>query len=136
MTDSVYILVAEDDEDDRYLLKTVFEEVAPGTQIIFVENGILLLKHFSDFEQGIITTLPTLMIVDINMPKKNGKEAVEELVGKSYFKKFPTVFFSTTSSASEEKKCYDLGVSGYYVKPSNYSSLLELAKKFVEMSSK
>jgi CheY-like chemotaxis protein len=134
MVEVDYILFAEDDEDDRYLIKTAFEEVAGNIKLLFVENGIELLQHFKDYDDGKVKRLPALMVVDINMPKKNGKEAIEELLPKDYFKKFPTVFFSTTSSASEERKCYELGINGYFVKPSDYASLLKLVETFRDIA--
>jgi CheY-like chemotaxis protein len=129
-----YILIAEDDEDDRFLLSSAFREVARDCDLIFVTNGIELLEHFKKIDQGILSDLPSLLIVDLNMPKKNGKEAIQELVKKDYFRRFPTVIFSTTGNELERSRCTALGVDDYFVKPSNYGALLNIVAQFREMS--
>jgi CheY-like chemotaxis protein len=128
--DNDYILIAEDDADDRFLLQSAFREVAKNVRLIFVENGIELLEHFERVEHGEILKLPLLLILDLNMPKKNGREAVKELKKKEYFNSFKTLILSTTSNEFEKKKCVELGVTDYYVKPSNYSSLIEMVTQF------
>jgi CheY-like chemotaxis protein len=125
-----YILIAEDDADDRFLLQSAFKEMAKNIQLVFVENGIELLEHFEMVEQGKILKLPLLLILDLNMPKKNGREALKELKKKEYFTSFKTLIFSTTANELEKRKCLELGVSDYYVKPSNYSILLEMVSQF------
>lgn len=127
-----YILIAEDDEDDQFLLSSAFNEVLNDIRLIFVENGIELINHFKKFEQGLVE-LPSLMIVDLNMPKKNGKEAIKELVDKSYFRSFPTIIFSTTGNEMEKSRCKELGIDDFFVKPSNYNSLLNIVSHFKEM---
>jgi len=128
-----YILIAEDDEDDQFLLVSAFKEVLNDVELIFVENGIELINHFKKYDQGLITTLPSLMIVDLNMPKKNGKEAIKELLDKPYFRSFPTIIFSTTGNEIEKSRCRELGIDDFFVKPSNYNSLLSIVSHFREM---
>jgi len=129
-----YILIAEDDEDDQFLIRSAFKEVSDDTELIFVENGIELIEHFSKFDKGVITTLPSLLIVDLNMPRKNGKEAISELRNKSYFSSFPTIIFSTTGNEIEKNKCKELGIHNFFVKPSDYNILLTIVSKFREMA--
>ena len=125
-----YILIAEDDEDDQFLLRSAFDEVKCNVDLVFVNNGIDLLNHFRKIENGNIPSFPLLLVVDLNMPKKNGKEAITELSAKSYFQDFSTIIFSTTSNDAEKNKCRELGVSGFYVKPSNYKDLIEVVNTF------
>lgn len=129
-----YILIAEDDEDDQFLLKTAFTELVPGVELFFVSNGLDILNHFKKFESGSIKYLPSLLIVDLNMPKKNGSEAIKELVTKSYFKNFHTLVFSTTGSELERKRCSEIGIKEFFVKPSSYNELLNLVKQFGELA--
>ncbi len=125
-----YILIAEDDEDDQFLLRSAFMEISCDIDLVFVANGIDLLNHFREFDNGTIKKLPSLLVVDLNMPKKNGKEAIRELSCKDYFKDFTTIIFSTTSNDTEKNKCKDLGVNDFFVKPSNYKDLMELVNTF------
>ncbi len=125
-----YILIAEDDEDDRMLLKSAFAESSENISLVFVENGVELIEHFTKIENGIISALPSLLILDLNMPKKNGKEVLAELREKEYFKKFKTVIFSTTSCETEKGKCREYGIAAYYVKPTGYKALLQIVIDF------
>jgi CheY-like chemotaxis protein len=127
---SKYILIAEDDEDDQLLLSSAFREISEGTELIFVENGIELLEYFKKFDEGAVNSLPSLLIVDLNMPKKNGKEAIRELIDKNYFRSFPTIVFSTTGNEIEKSRCKELGIDDFFVKPSNYDSLLSIVTQF------
>ena len=129
-----YILIAEDDEDDRMLLVSAFRDLSEKIELIFVENGIELLNHFRKIDEGVVPKLPSLLIVDLNMPKKNGKEAIGELTGKSYFKRFPTIIFSTTGNEFEKNRCRELGIEKFFVKPSNYSGLLGVVNQFRELA--
>lgn len=125
-----YILIAEDDEDDRMLLKSAFVETSEDITLVFVENGVELIEHFVKIENGLIPSLPSLLILDLNMPKKNGKEVLAELREKDYFDKFNTVIFSTTSFESEKGKCRESGIAAYYVKPTGYKALLQIVEDF------
>lgn len=125
-----YILIAEDDEDDQFLLKSAFSEIDYHVDLIFVNNGIDLLNHFREVDNGSISKLPLLLVVDLNMPKKNGKEAIRELSTRQYFKDFTTIIFSTTSNDAEKNKCRELGVNDFFVKPSNYKELIEVVNTF------
>lgn len=125
-----YILIAEDDEDDQFLLKSAFTEIDYDIDLVFVNNGIDLLDHFRKFDSGVISRLPLLLVVDLNMPKKNGKESIRELSARSYFRDFTTIVFSTTSNDAEKNKCRELGIDKFFVKPSNYKDLIEVVNTF------
>ena len=125
-----YILIAEDDEDDRLLLASAFQDSKVTEKIIFVNNGVEVLKHFENIESGNLLLLPSLLILDLNMPKINGKQVLSELNLKSYFNQFNTVMFSTTSCENEMQNCMDLGISKYFVKPTGYQALLDVVNQF------
>ena len=129
-----YILIAEDDEDDQFLLRLAFKEVSEGSNLVFVQNGIDLLNHFKAIEQGLIVGLPSLLIVDLNMPKKNGREAIKELSQKKdIYTQFPTIIFSTTGNEIERSRCEELGISNFFVKPAEYNQLVLLVTQFKEI---
>jgi CheY-like chemotaxis protein len=125
-----YILIAEDDEDDQLLLLSAFREISHDSELVFVGNGIELLDYFRKIDEGQVAGLPSLLIVDLNMPKKNGREAIKELLDKEYFDKFPTIIFSTTGNELERSRCRDLGIHDFYVKPSNFQSLKQIVVTF------
>jgi len=133
MKNKKYILIAEDDEDDQFLLASAFKEISKETELVFVENGIELVDHFRKYDEGIIN-LPALLIVDLNMPRKNGKEAIRELMNKTYFRSFKTIVFSTTGNEIEKMKCREMGINDFFVKPSDYTSLLNVVTEFKKMA--
>ena len=129
-----YILIAEDDLDDRFILKTAFKEMNNEDNTEFVENGEDLMNLLtSKTHSGITAHFPDLILLDLNMPKKDGRETLKELKSHPIFKVIPVVVFTTTIKDSEIIKCYDLGANTYITKPASYQSLLgvlEIIRKY------
>ena len=123
---NLQILIAEDDADDRYLIGTAFTEKGYSEKIDFVENGVELLNYL----ENILVTypdeknLPCVILLDLNMPKKDGREALKELKQHPIFKKIPVIVFTTTKNEIEIKRCYELGANSYVVKPLTFDELL------------
>lgn len=123
---NLQILIAEDDADDRYLIGTAFTEKGYSEKIEFVENGVELLSYL---ENILVTNpdeknLPCVILLDLNMPKKDGREALKELKQHPTFKKIPVIVFTTTKNEIEIKRCYELGANSYVVKPLTFDELL------------
>jgi len=125
------ILIAEDDADDRYLLQTAFEEVGCSEKIDFVENGIEVLNYLDNIaaSNGVeIKVLPGFILLDLNMPKKDGREVLKELKQHPVFKKIPVIVFTTTKNEIEIKRCYELGANSYIIKPISFDALLKVVE--------
>ncbi len=122
-----YILIAEDDADDRFLLETAFKECGFQDRLIFVENGVELIQYLSGVEckTDLDKKLPGFILLDLNMPKKDGREALKEIKENPEFRKIPIVVFTTTKSENEINRCYDLGANSYVVKPTNFDELVK-----------
>ena len=124
---SPQILIAEDDADDRYLIGTAFAEKGYSEKIDFVENGVELLNYLDDIlsaENGDDKNFPCVILLDLNMPKKDGREVLKELKQHPIFKKIPVIVFTTTKNEIEIKRCYELGANSYVVKPLTFDDLL------------
>jgi CheY-like chemotaxis protein len=119
------ILVAEDDQDDRFFLEAAFTEVGDEGVLAFVENGVEVLD-FLEKKLKQRAELPDMIILDLNMPKKNGKETLSELKKNPLFEKIPVVIYTTTCNDVEVRLCYELGASTYIVKPSDYDQIREV----------
>jgi CheY-like chemotaxis protein len=125
------ILIAEDDADDRYLLQTAFSEIGFPEQIDFVENGIEVMTYLdniytsNNMEER---ALPGFILLDLNMPKKDGREVLKELKQHPVFKKIPIIVFTTTKNEIEIKRCYELGANSYVVKPISFDALLKVVE--------
>lgn len=129
--DKLFILIAEDDADDRFLFKTAFEEKGYEDDIEFVENGIELLKFLYSIEEKNPKErqYPSFILLDLNMPKKDGREVLKEIKQHPEFKKIPVVVFTTTNSENEIRRCYELGANTYVVKPVSFDSLLKVVEE-------
>jgi len=124
-----YILIAEDDADDRFLLKTAFEESGYKNTLKFVENGVELIKHLKEVTQRKNNDeYPGFILLDLNMPKKDGREVLKEIKENKVFKKIPVIVFTTTKNENEISKCYELGANSYVVKPLVFDELVHIIK--------
>ena len=122
-----YILIAEDDPDDRFLFKTAFEKGGYHNVVKFVENGVELIEHLKEVtEQKTKNEFPAFILLDLNMPKKDGREVLKEIKEHKVFKKIPIIVFSTTKNENEISKCYELGANSYVVKPLIFDELVKI----------
>ena len=125
------ILIAEDDADDRYLIQTAFSEIGYPEQIDFVENGIEVLSYLDNIyasNKNEDKALPGFILLDLNMPKKDGREVLKELKQHPVFKKIPVIVFTTTKNEIEIRRCYELGANSYVVKPISFDALLKVVE--------
>jgi len=121
-----FILIAEDDADDRFLLQTAFREKGYPEKVEFVENGVELMDFLDALQQksGGSHFLPGFILLDLNMPKKDGRQALKEMKQHPVFKRIPVIVFTTTKNENEIKRCYELGANTYVVKPISFDALL------------
>ena len=128
MSTKFFILIAEDDADDRFLLDTAFTECGYKDEISFVENGVELLELLRglNFQKSVDKKFPGFILLDLNMPKKDGREALKEIKEDPDLKKIPVVVFTTTKNENEIKRCYELGANTYIVKPASFDELVKV----------
>lgn len=125
-----YILIAEDDEDDVMLMRSAFLDVFPTIRIEFVKDGVELLEYLENIEDG---RYPSLLVLDLNMPKKNGREVLADIHTKDYFSKFKTVILSTTNKEATNFSLHEFAIHDFYVKPTSYEGLSEIVVNFCEI---
>ncbi len=127
-----HILIAEDDIDDRFMLKEAFEETGTLQTLSFVEDGMelmdYLLKRGKHLDRK--NRLPGLILLDLNMPKKDGREAISEIKNNPEFCHIPIVIFTTSKSQEDMQQAYMLGASCFIVKPVSFEGLLEIIRTF------
>lgn len=132
---SIVILIADDDAEDRMLLKEALEENRLKNTIQFVENGEELMDYlyhkgrFADIEKY---STPGLILLDLNMPKKDGREALKEIKEDSHLRLIPVVVLTTSKAEEDILNTYDLGVSSYITKPVTFGSLVDTMKKLTQ----
>lgn len=126
---TVIILIAEDDAEDRMLAKEALEESSLVNRIEFVENGDQLLDYLHNkppYESKIDNPTPGLIILDLNMPKKDGREALKEIKSDSVLRRIPVVVLSTSNADEDIMETYNLGVNSFITKPVTYKALVEI----------
>lgn len=125
------ILMAEDDPDDRMLSLEALEEAHLANEIHFVENGEELmdyLKHRGKYKDAENSPRPGLILLDLNMPKKDGREALEEIKADPSLRMIPIVVLTTSKAEEDILRSYNLGVSGYITKPVGFEELISVMK--------
>ncbi|MES2702340.1 MAG: response regulator [Bacteroidota bacterium] len=124
--EEIFILIAEDDADDRFLLQSAFEENGYCDKLQFVENGVEILEFLNVLLQdGNGAKMPRFILLDLNMPKKDGREVLKEIKQNPLLKKIPVIIFSTTNNEQEMRRCYELGANSYITKPNSFESLIK-----------
>jgi len=124
--EDIFILIAEDDADDRFLLRSAFEENGYKDRLEFVENGVEMIEHLQQLAAaGGEVQLPRFILLDLNMPKKDGREVLKEIKQNYNLSKIPVIIFSTTNNEQEMRRCYELGANSYITKPNSFESLIK-----------
>lgn len=124
------ILYAEDDLDDVFMIRQAFEQYDGGTRLIHAANGYEALEELNACRKE--HRLPCLIVLDINMPGMNGREALVRIRESEDFKNIPAVLFTTSSSELDKAFAKKWGAE-FVTKPLVFSELQELAKKFVSL---
>lgn len=117
------ILIADDDADDRALASIAFKELNTGHELDFVTDGQelmdYLIKRVNDKKP-----LPDLILLDLNMPRKDGRVALKEIKNHPMLRHLDVIIFSTSASEDDKKNTLANGARNYFVKPSDYSKLI------------
>lgn len=117
------ILVAEDDEDDYYLLEMAFRELDLLHNLYHVRNGAELITYLSAAVNK-KQELPDLILLDINMPKLNGIEALERIRSDKSYINVPVVIYSTSNSDEQKAQCLELGARDFITKGSSFDKIV------------
>lgn len=124
----ITILMADDDPDDRFLAQEAFVENKLANDLRFVEDGEELMKYLNKEGQYEDAPTPGLILLDLNMPKKDGRAALKEIKESEKLRRIPIVVLTTSKSEADILKSYDLGVSSFISKPVTFESLVETIK--------
>ncbi len=125
---SFNLTIADDDEDDLDLFEKAFTEIAPSFQINKAHGSDDLMKKLLE-----ATTLPDLVILDLNMPAKNGFEILKEIRFHEKLSKLPVMVYSTTANEEQVAKTFELGANMYIQKPNNFQGIKILIEKILRM---
>jgi CheY-like chemotaxis protein len=141
----ITILMADDDVDDRMLTKEALDESRVRNNLYFVEDGEELLDYLNrrgKFADALQSPRPGLILLDLNMPKKDGREALREIKADPDLRRIPVVIMTTSKAEEDVYRSYDLGANSFITKPVTFERLVELMRtlgqywiEFVELPS-
>ncbi|MFN8576149.1 MAG: response regulator [Candidatus Sericytochromatia bacterium] len=129
------ILMADDNADDRFLTKEAFYEAKINYKMDFVENGeelIDFLNRNNKYSHLKNEVLPNLILLDLNMPKKDGREALKEIKSNENLKKIPVVILTTSKAEEDITKTYSLGANSFISKPISFDEFVDVVKVFAK----
>jgi CheY-like chemotaxis protein len=117
------IVIVDDDADDREIIRDAFVSAIEEQEYVFIENGDRLLEYL---EQQVENYVPSLIMLDLNMPGKDGRETLKEIKTNTRFQHIPTIVFTTSSSHRDKQTVYDMGANCFITKPDTFNKLIEL----------
>lgn len=125
----MYIILADDDGDDRELFTEAMEDVGKNIKLETVSDGEGLMNLLKSKD-----VLPDLIFVDLNMPNKNGKECLREIRGSDLLRHIPVIIYSTSSSPRDIEETFEKGANLYVTKPSTFADLKQITSTVINMN--
>ena len=129
----VTILMADDSSDDRFLAREALRESLVVNDLREVEDGEELMDYLCRrgvYADPASSPRPGLILLDLNMPRKSGREALEEIKEDENLRRIPIVVLTTSEDEADIIASYDLGVSSFITKPVTFERLVEIMKAF------
>ncbi len=120
------ILVAEDDEDDRLLIGGALARTPAQPDVRYVTDGRELLDYLrrqGRWVEPATSPVPDLVLLDLNMPRVNGREALRALKQDPSLRRLPVVVFTTSEDLRDVQACYEAGANAFVTKPSSLEEL-------------
>jgi CheY-like chemotaxis protein len=128
------ILLADDDEEDRELARDALQNSRLANEMNFVHDGQDLLdylRHEGRWTQE-DAPRPGIILLDLNMPKKDGREALQEIKADESLRRIPVVVLTTSKDEADVLSTYDLGVSSFITKPVTFGGLVDVMKTWTQ----
>lgn len=127
----ITILMADDDPDDRMLTGEALEESLLANDLHFVEDGEELMDYLhcrGKYSDPASAPKPGVILLDLNMPKKDGREALKEIKSDPNLKRIPIVVMTTSKVEQDILRSYDLGANSYITKPVTFDGLVDVIR--------
>ena len=127
----ITILMADDDPDDRQLTKEAFEESRLGNDLRFVEDGVELLDYLNrrgKFSNPADSPRPSIILLDLNMPRKDGREALKEIKADPRFRTIRVLIMTTSKLEEDIARSYTLSAASYIAKPITFEGLVDVVQ--------
>ena len=130
-TKPVTILMADDDDEDYMLTAEALREAMIINTLYRVKNGEELMEYLllkGKYTSRVDFPLPSLILLDLNMPRKDGREALKEIEAHADLRKIPVVVLTTSDAKEDISRCYEIGANSYITKPVTFDGLVKALK--------
>ncbi|WP_315815152.1 response regulator [Paraflavitalea speifideaquila] len=118
------ILLVDDDSEDQFLMQEAFSDNGIGDSLLFADNGESAIELL---QQLPTQQLPSLIVMDLNMPRMNGRETLSFLKQHPRFHTIPVIIFSTSVNDLERTRCKEIGAAAYITKPTTFTECQQIA---------
>ncbi len=128
----ITILMADDDEEDRMMTKKAWENSRLANDLHFVEDGEELMEYLrrsGDYTDPEDSPRPGLILLDLNMPKMDGREALKEIKSTQELRRIPVVVMTTSKAEEDICRSYDLGANSHITKPVTFDGLVNIIQQ-------
>jgi len=125
------VLMADDDEDDLLLVRNAFSLAGIPIELRSVPDGEELVEYLlrrNKYKDTDLFPEPSLVLLDLNMPKKDGREVLAEIKAHPVLRQIPVVVLTTSREQVDIQKCYEMGASSYVTKPNGFNALVDVLK--------
>jgi CheY-like chemotaxis protein len=127
----ITLLMADDDEDDRLMAREALTESRLTNPLYFVHDGEELMDYLyrrGKYADPVRYPFPGLILLDLNMPRKDGREALREIRADPNLRRIPVVVLTTSAAEEDVLRSYELGVNSFIVKPVTFDALVEVMR--------
>ncbi len=128
--DTIHVLLADDDADDRLFFKEAFEEIKIKTLVKIVNDGIELMEYLTQPD----AILPHVLFLDLNMPRKSGIECLNEIKQIDYLKDIAVAIYSTSASEADIEETFVKGANVYIRKPNDFNALKKILTEVITVN--
>jgi CheY-like chemotaxis protein len=125
------IIVADDDEGERFLIQKAMEDGGVESELLFVEDGDVLIERLTTqlaLARSGVATMPCLILLDLNMPRMDGREVLRTLKSQPDFRWIPIVVLTNSRNPQDVASTYRDGANSFFTKPLTYSDLVDLVR--------
>ena len=127
------VLMADDDEEDCFLAKEAFEASGANAAFSCVEDGMELTDYLSERSRSKANELPALILLDLNMPRKDGREALLEIKTEPALKHIPIVILTTSAEEKDISFSMKAGANSFITKPATFGEWVKIMKSLAEL---
>jgi|SRR5580704_10898424 CheY-like chemotaxis protein len=123
------VLVADDDEDDRRFIRKAWAKERAPAALMFVENGeelIDYLSHAGKYRDPASSPRPSIILLDLNMPRKDGRQSLKEIKANPGLRQIPVIIFTTSQADEDIDDSYLLGANSFISKPRTFTALVDI----------